>query len=128
MSIEENIRMLCIISFLVTGLSHILQPRQWLRFFKLLLRHGYNGVFINGFITLPMGVLIVSFHNVWTGLPVVLTVSGWAYIIKATIAFCFPSVSIKGFWQVEKDNWKMFVWGGVVLCLLGFTILLTFLI
>ena len=128
MSIEESIRMLFIISCFVFGLSHILQPRQWLRFFKLLLQHGYNGVFINGFINLSMGLLIVSFHNIWNGLPVVLTVLGWVSIIKAAIAFCLPSISIKGFWKVEKDNWKMFVWAGMVLCLLGFTILLTFFI
>ena len=126
MIVEENIRMLCTISFFVFGLSHILQPKQWVYFFKLLLQHGYNGIFINGFITLPMGLLIVSFHNVWSGLPVVLTVIGWASILKATIAFCFPAVSIKAFRQVEKDNWKVFVWGGIVLCLLGFTLLLTF--
>jgi len=124
--IEEKIRILCIISFLVIGLSHILQPKAWIAFFKLLIKQQHPGAFINGFITLPMGTLIVSFHNVWTGIPTLLTVMGWAYILKATIAFCFPALSLRSMKRVEKNNITEFRIGGVIFIIIALVLSASF--
>ncbi|MFN2456662.1 MAG: hypothetical protein ABR502_00530 [Chitinophagaceae bacterium] len=61
---ETNILQLAIICYVIIGFSHLLQPKAWINFFKLLIRHNHSGAFINGFITFPLGVLIVVFHNV----------------------------------------------------------------
>ncbi len=123
---EEKIRILCIASFIIIGLSHILQPKAWIAFFKLLIRQHYTGAFINGFITLPIATLIISFHNVWTGIPVLLTVMGWAYILKATIAFCFPAWSLRGMKRVERNNVNEFRIGGVILLIIAFVLSASF--
>jgi len=62
---------------LVIGLSHVAQPRAWVEFFVWLRGKGHAGVFVNGFLSLGFGSFIVAFHNVWNGLPVILTLLGW---------------------------------------------------
>lgn len=77
------------------GLSHIVQPDAWREFFQKLHAMGRPGAFANGFITLVMGSLIVSFHNVWHGVPIILTLIGWAYILKSTIIFLNPEWNLR---------------------------------
>jgi len=86
---ETNILFLAIICYVIIGFSHLLQPQAWINFFKLLLKHQHSGSFINGFITLPMGVLIVSFHNVWVGLNMLLTISWMVLYFKSHNSFLF---------------------------------------
>lgn len=126
--IEEKIRILCIANFLIIGLSHILRPKAWIDFFKLLLKLNHTGAFINGFITLPVATLIISFHNVWTGIPALLTVMGWAYILKATIAFCFPAVSLRSMKRVERNNVAEFQIAGTMLMIIAIVLSLSFFI
>ncbi len=47
---ESAIQKLAVISFLVIGLSHILQPRAWAQFFIDIRSKGETGSFINAFI------------------------------------------------------------------------------
>lgn len=108
------------------GLSHILQPRAWISFFKLLIRQNHAGAFINGFITLPMGVIIISFHNIWSGIPVLLTVMGWAYILKATIAFCLPELGLRSMKRVERNNINEFRIGGIILIIIASVLIASF--
>lgn len=123
---EEKIRMFCIANFLIIGLSHIFQPKTWIAFFKLLIKQQHTGAFINGFITLPIAALIVSFHNVWTGIPALLTVMGWAFMLKATIAFCFPAVSLRSMKRVERNNIVEFRIAGVMLVLIALVLSASF--
>ena len=74
---EEAIEIFATINFVIIGFSHIFQHRAWAEFFLLLSKQGRAGAFANGFLTLVTGSLIVAFHNVWTGIPVVLTIIGW---------------------------------------------------
>jgi uncharacterized membrane protein len=66
--VEKAIEMYAAVNFLVIGLSHLLQPRVWVDFFTWLRSKGHAGVFVNGFLSLGFGSIIVSFHNVWTEL------------------------------------------------------------
>ncbi len=116
---EANILFLAIICYLIIGFSHLFQPQAWINFFKLLLKHQNSGSFINGFITLPMGVLIVSFHNVWVGISMLLTILGWCYIIKATIAFCFPAINLLSMKRVERNNIAEFRIAGIIMIIIA---------
>jgi uncharacterized protein YjeT (DUF2065 family) len=98
---EKSIAIMAIINLLIMGLSHWLQPQAWREFFVLLSSKGNVGAFANGFLTLVMGSLIVSFHNVWTGLPVILTLLGWAYVVKSTVIFLYPQWNIRSMAGVE---------------------------
>lgn len=107
---ESAILKLAIISFFVIGMSHIVRPRVWARFFMDMHSKGDVGSFLNALLHFPMGVVIVSFHNVWHGIPMVLTIIGWGLVLKSFIYFVFPGhgVSMLGRVSVEKS------WGFVV--------------
>jgi uncharacterized protein YjeT (DUF2065 family) len=115
----KQTELLAAISFFIIGVSHLLRPNAWIDFFKLLLKHGFSGAFINGFITIPLGVLIVASHNVWQGGSIIVTVIGYAYLVKSFIAFCFPAIAYKSMQRVERDNISEFRIGGVLLMILG---------
>jgi hypothetical protein len=99
----------------VVGLSHIAQPRAWVEFFVWLRGKGHAGVFANGFLSLWFGSIIVAFHNVWVGLPTVLTVLGWAQVLKGLVSFVLPQVSMRGLARVSPERAWEFVVAGVVL-------------
>jgi hypothetical protein len=117
--IHRAVEMFAAVNFLVTGLSHVFQPRVWVEFFIWLRSKGHAGVFVNGFISLSFGSLVVAFHNVWSGLPIVLTVFGWAQVVKALVAFVAPSVGMRSLERVSLERSGEFVGAGVVLLALS---------
>jgi uncharacterized protein YjeT (DUF2065 family) len=117
---EREIQLLASVQFLVIGLSHLLQPRAWVRFFHRLREEGHAGVFANGFLSLWFGTLVVSFHNVWSGLPIVLTLIGWAQVIKALVSFVAPARALRGMQRVSEERaWEFRVAGVIALALSG---------
>ena len=98
----------------VIGLSHIIQPRAWVEFFVVLRGKGPAGVFVNGFLSLSFGSLIVAFHNVWDGLPVLLTLFGWAQVLKGLMSFVAPHVALWGLARVSAERAWQFVAGGIL--------------
>ena len=116
---EIAIQKLAVICLFVIGVSHIVQPRAWAEFFKGLREKGTTGSFINGWIHLPLGALIVAFHNVWHGIPAVLTVMGYAWVIKSFIYFAFPRYGLKVMERVSVERAWYFVVGGIFSLALG---------
>ena len=92
---ERAIEVYALIQFAVIGLSHVFQPRAWVTFFTVLREKGDAGVFVVAFMSLVFGSLIVAFHNVWTGLPIVLTLVGWGQVLKGLIYFIFPAFALR---------------------------------
>ena len=118
--LQLGIEVYVILNFIVIGLSHVLQPKAWVDFFIRLRGMGYTGVFANSFLSLIFGSIIVSFHNVWTGIPAVITAIGWAQVLKATIGFTVPAVSMRGLNRVSHERaWEFRVAGGIFLALTG---------
>ena len=116
----RTIQLLACLQFVVIGLSHLLQPRAWVEFFIALRAKGNTGVFANAFLSLWFGSIIVVFHNVWTGWPVILTVIGWAQVIKAAIGFILPHMSMRSFNRVSLEKaWEFQVAGGLFIVLAG---------
>ena len=111
---ERAVEVFAAVQFLVIGLSHLFQPRVWVEFFTWLRGKGYAGVFVNGFLSLGFGAFIVAFHNVWTGLPMILTLIGWAQIIKAIRGLRPASIGMRGFQRVAPERAGEFRVGGVV--------------
>ncbi len=111
---QRAVQIYAAVQFIVIGLSHIVQRRAWAEFFIQLRSLGRTGVFLNGFLSLMFGSIIVAFHNVWTGLPVVLTVIGWAQIVKAFVSFVFPEIGARGINRVSVERDWEFAVGGVM--------------
>ena len=108
------IEMFAALNFLVIGLSHLLQPRAWVEFFAWLRSKGHTGVFLNGMLSLLFGSIIVSFHNVWTGLATVLTVIGWAQVAKGLVSLVAPRLGMRSLERVSADRAREFVAAGAV--------------
>ena len=84
------------------------------------------GVFVNGFLSLGFGSIIVGFHNVWTGLPTILTVIGWAQVVKGLLSFVVPRWGMRGLQRVSYERAREFVIGGFFF--LALSALMTYLV
>ena len=97
---------------LLTGLSHVLQPRAWVRFFERMREQGEAAGLLNAYVHGPTGLLIVAFHNVWTWPELVVTLIGWSLTLKAAIYFCWPQLAQRVLADVSLENaWKFRVAG-----------------
>lgn len=121
---ELAIQKLAIVAFLVIGLSHIFQPRAWVQFFIDLREKGVTGAFISAFINFPLGALIVAFHNVWQGAPMILTLIGYGLVLKSLVYFVFPKRALKSLSRVSLERSWEFVVAGIFS--LGLSALLAF--
>ena len=109
---ELAVTKLAIICFFITGVSHIVQPRVWAQFFIDMHSKGLVGSFQNALLHFPLGVVIVSFHNVWRGLPIVLTLIGWGLVLKSFIYFVFPQLGTRTLGRVAVErSWEFIVAG-----------------
>jgi uncharacterized protein YjeT (DUF2065 family) len=124
---EIAVEKFAVICFFLIGVSHIVQPRAWAEFFIRLREKGTTGSFINAWIHFPLGALTVAFHNVWHGIPAVLTVLGYAWVLKGFIYFVFPRYGLKVMGRVRLERAWEFVVAGFVLvavgCLLLFSLI-----
>ena len=117
---ESAIQKLAIINFFVIGLSHIVQPRVWAQFFIDIREKGATGSFIAAFIHFPLGALIVAFHNVWQGLPMIFTLIGYGLVLKSLVYFVFPKRGLKSLSRTSIErSWEYVVAGIFSLVLSG---------
>ena len=118
---EHSIQVFAAIGFLVIGLSHLIRPLAWVGFFQALAARGTTGAFLEGLLTLSFGSLIVAFHNVWQGPAVVLTLIGWAQVLKGAGRLVFPEVAVRIYARVTVDRaWQFRVAGAAAILLSGF--------
>ena len=118
---ELAITKLAIVCFFIIGVSHIAQPRVWAQFFIDMRAKGEVGSFLNALLHFPLGVVIVSFHNVWHGLPIVLTLIGWSLVLKSFIYFVFPKHGMKMLARISTERaWESVVAGIFSICISAF--------
>jgi hypothetical protein len=118
---EQAVQVFAAIGFLVIGLSHLAQPKAWVAFFQALAARGTTGVLLEGFMLLNFGAIIVAFHNVWRGPAIVLTLVGWAQLLKAVGRFVAPQLGLRVMQRVSPDRaWHFQVGGGFALLLSAF--------
>lgn len=119
LSMETAVQVFAILHFLIIGLSHVFQPRAWVKFFLLLKAQGEAGVFAIAFLSLQFGSLVVAFHNVWTGIPLALTLLGWSQVLKAFLYFVFPRLGLRGLELVQPERAHRFIPAGILFLLLA---------
>src|SRR5687768_13392461 len=110
---EQAIQLFAAISFLVIGLSHLGRPQSWVAFYQALSVRGTPGVFLEGFLLLNFGAIIVAFHNVWNGPALVLTLIGWAQVLKGAVRFLAPQVGLRVMQRITPERAWYFQLGGV---------------
>jgi len=117
---EKSVEVLAVMLFGVLGFSHILQPKAWVEFFILLRSKGEAGAFVDGFLNLPLGAVIVAFHNTWSGIPAVLTLVGWGLLVKGLIRFCAPKQALRMIARVSLErSWEFQMAGAGLMGLAG---------
>lgn len=116
---EQAIQVFAAVAFLVIGLSHLGQPKAWVAFYQALAARGTPGVFLEGFLLLNFGALIVAFHNVWRGPALLLTLIGWAQVLKGFGRLVAPQIGLRAMQRVTPERAWYFQIGGVVALLLS---------
>jgi hypothetical protein len=112
---ERGVEIFVTINFLVIGASHLLQPHEWIGFFKTLRNFGRAGAMANGFLSLSFGSIIVAFHWVWEGtIPIIITCIGIAQVIKSIIAFLVPELSLRTMSRPMAENPNGYRIGGAI--------------
>ena len=109
------------------GLSHLVQPLAWVEFFVWLRGQGRCAVFLEGLLSLNFGALVVAFHNVWTGLPVVVTLLGWGMVFKGLARLVAPGLGLRLYERIVPERaWHFRVAGVLALALSAFSGYLAF--
>jgi hypothetical protein len=111
---ERALEIFVVVQLTVIGLSHIFHHRAWAEFFIWLRGKGHAGAFANGFLSLAMGSMIVAFHRVWSGIPLMVTIFGILNLVKAAQCFLLPEISMKSMARVSLERSREFVAAGVV--------------
>lgn len=111
---ERALEIFAAVQLTIIGLSHIVFHRAWAEFFVWLTAHGRAGAFANGFMSLALGSMVVAFHQVWTGLPLVLTIVGVLSLAKAALCFLRPDVALRSMARVTPERSREFIGAGVV--------------
>jgi uncharacterized protein YjeT (DUF2065 family) len=119
MDVVTGIERLTALGLVITGLSHIAAPRAWARFFIDMREKGETGGFLNAYVHIPLGLLIVAFHPVWSGPGLVVTLIGWALTLKGTLYFLWPALALRSMAHISEENAGRFRVAGVVALLLG---------
>lgn len=111
---ETDVEKLAAICILVTSLSHIIQPRVWAEFFIMLREKGKVGSLLCGLLHFPLGVIIVAFHNVWHGVPIIVTIMGWGLLLKSVLYLIYPAHGMRMLARVTLERSWEFAVAGVV--------------
>ena len=116
---EQATQVFAAVSLFVIGLSHIFQPRAWVSYFQALVAQGTPGAFADGFLCLSFGGIIVGFHNVWHGPALLLTLIGWAQVLKGLGRFVAPQTALKVFARMTPERAWFIQAGGVLAVILS---------
>lgn len=82
--------------FAFLGLSALANPKEWADLFADLFKRSYAGLLLSFFL-LPVGMVILSFHNNWeSGFPLFITVAGWLSTVMGFLCLLVPALPVKG--------------------------------
>lgn len=119
-AIERLVALCC----LAAGLSHIVQPHVWVELFIQWREKGAVGVFYTALLHSTFGAIVVAFHNVWQGLPMIVTLLGWGWMLKGVLYLVYPSHGMKMLDRVSVERAWEFVVAGVFL--VAFSAIITY--
>ena len=113
------VQLVVLISSLIIGMSHIIQPALWGEYFADLRARGRAGLVSKIMqVELWPALLIVSLHQVWTGPAIVVTIYGWLLLLKVTIGLVLPSLGMASM-RIPERAPNSFVPAGVLMLAIG---------
>jgi hypothetical protein len=106
-------------AFLLMGLSHLVQPQLWVRFFEAVRSTGLAAVIIPLY-TLPIGLVLIAGHNIWKwDWPLVLTIAGWGMTIKSAAYLLVPGLADRALSKKMATTPRSFQIVGAPMAILG---------
>ena len=76
--------------YLFIGLGMLMSPGHYKKMMDEIMKNA--GILYFGAILATLaGFLIITFHNVWEGWPIIITIFGWLALVKGFALFVFPS-------------------------------------
>ena len=119
LSSARHVEALLAIPYLLMGASHVVQPGMWRAYFTRLHTEGTPALVTRTFmLELWPALLIVVFHQVWTGPAAALTLFGHALMLKIVLSMLVPGIGLRSLGMAEKGDAGFRV-GGLVLVGLG---------
>jgi hypothetical protein len=113
------VQFIMVVACAIMGVSHILRPQMWIEFFGHLHTQGVRGVVVRTFmLELWMALVIVTFHQVWWGPGIVLTLYGWALLTKVTISMLVPEIGLRSLAMAQRGE-RAFHFAGILLLAVG---------
>ena len=98
---ETGLQIAFAIQFAAFGLAHLLRPGPLIQFFVMLSPRREAGVVCIALLSLCTGSFLVAFHNIWSGIPILLTLFGWAQLLKGAGYLLFPAFGLR---QIERPT------------------------
>ena len=114
------------LAYLVMGIGGVIKRDAYIKLMDDFSK-SMGLLFITGLLTITVGFLLVTFHNVWVmGWTVIITIFGWIALIKGIGILMFPGFYFRIFDSMKKRKMMMRIYPifvlliGVFLLLLGF--------
>ena len=106
-------------SAILMGISHIVQPKMWEDYFTHLHSRGEIAIITRTFtLELWPALIIVIFHQVWSGPGIIVSIYGWLLLTKCTVSILQPSLGMKSLKQAQRGG-KGFIFAGLMLIIVG---------
>ncbi len=102
--------------YVAVGLGMLFSPKYYSKAVKEMVKE-YGMMYFGGAVALVVGLAIVLHHNVWQGWPILVTVLGWAALVKGFALLIFPEWMSKFTKHFFKSAESLGWWGFFVLTL-----------
>lgn len=109
------VQFIVMVSGTLMAASHILRPDVWEEYFRRLQEQGTSGVLTRTFtFELSPALLIVTLHQVWSGLAIVVTIYGWLQLTKIAVSVLAPEIGFRSLALANRGP-GAFRLGGIML-------------
>ena len=106
-------------AFLLMGLSHLVQPQLWVRFFEAVRQTGLASLIIPMY-TLPFALVLIVGHNVWVwDWPLFLTIAGWGMTLKCALYLLVPGLTDRMLEKPMVKTARTFQIAGAIMAFFG---------
>lgn len=101
MTTAQSVELMAGLTFLVFGLSYLLNTHIWVDWFKGLAEKPYQSAVLVGMGHFVAGAFILSFHWVWYGVQIIVTILGLIMTFEGLVYLLYPRWLIFIFKLVE---------------------------
>lgn len=91
------------ISFIAIGLAALFNKDFYLKLMKDTFKNKAV-ILLYGFFALFVGFLILNYHNIWKGWPIIITLFGWIGFIKGLFLIILPK-TLEDFSMIMFKGW-----------------------